>query len=102
MFAGLLHPLYQEDQLRAQRLTACLHAASANRLATQNCYAQQRIFARDAIDAFEGTYGEVRAWPISISLVCILPPLLCYALIRFLLFFIRGALPPSQAARKQT
>ena len=51
VFAGLIHPLYKEDRLRAQQLSARLHDTSGNHLATQACYDQDhsRVLARDAV-----------------------------------------------------
>jgi hypothetical protein len=90
IFAGLIFPLYQADQARASeagQLNACIHAAVGNDLAMQACYERGRIAAisRDPIHAFRATYGDVQQWPLSILLVCILPPLLGYGLIRFVL-----------------
>ena len=104
IFAGLIHPLYEEDQRRAQQLSACLEVTSATDRAVKDCYNRDRTraLARDAIIAFEATYGEVQEWPISIFLVCILPPMLCYGLIRFLLFVIAATVPrrnPSVSGR---
>jgi hypothetical protein len=100
IFAGLIHPLYQEDRWRAEQLSDCLDASSGDAPASQNCYDRDRT--RDAIGAFEATYGVVREWPISIFLVCILPQVLCYGLIRFLLFVVSATLPRAQASRRQT
>jgi len=99
-----MFPLYQEDQWRAQQLSACLDATSGRDRAVQDCYDRDRtrVLARDAIDAFERTYGEIREWPINMFLVCILPALLFYGLIRFLVFVISAALPRVQPIRKRT
>ena len=90
IFAGLIYPLYRADQARAlegAQLNACIHAADGKDLARQACNqldGSVRV-AHDAIHAFEATYGEVRDWPISIFLVCLLPPALVYVSIRFVL-----------------
>jgi hypothetical protein len=104
IFAALIYPLYQEDRWRAEQLSACLDATSGDAPASQNCYDRDktRVLDRDAINAFEATYGGIRDWPISIFLVCILPPMLCYGLIRFLLFVVSATLPRAQATRNQT
>ena len=86
-----MYPLYQADQSHAseaEALSACNGAAPGNDPAVQSCFERDRSIHthRDATLAFEATYGETRDWPVSIFLVCILPPALVYVLIRFALF----------------
>jgi hypothetical protein len=107
IFAGLIYPLYRADELRElqeEQLSACLRATSGNEPAMQNCYDAERtrVLARDPTHAFESTYGDMREWPVSIFLVCILPPLLCYGAIRFLVFAVSATLPRPQPTSKQT
>jgi hypothetical protein len=88
----------------AGRHKACLDAAVGNELAVEACPEHGRTVAvaPDGLQAFKATYGDVQQWPVSILLVCILPPFLFYGLIRFALFVLSAAVPPAQAARKQT
>ena len=107
IFAGLIYPLYQADELQAgneQQLKGCLQAANGHDVTGKHCYDLDRRVrdAHDPMHAFETTYGHVRDWPISIFLVCILPPMLCYGLIRFAGVVLSADLPGARSARKQT
>jgi hypothetical protein len=70
------------------RIIACFDPVSPDDLVRQNRYERDRStpIPRDPMQAFEATYGERRAWPMSIFLVCIFPPALVYVSIRFAVF----------------
>jgi hypothetical protein len=90
----MLFALFQPYRLRAHYLDfvlqsqkECLDGAPTNQ-AFESCSdeARFRIEAEFAHSAVEDAYGKPRQWWWSIPLVCLGPPIMIYALIRFLIW----------------
>ena len=96
ILGGLIYPLYQADNwriLQEQKFHSCLHAVGADDQAAKGCTDLKSAAMLDwnFLHPFESTYGDYRKWPLTVSLVCLVPPLLCYGFTRVVMTALGGS-----------